>query len=108
MSHELRTPLNAIISYSELLAEEAADRDDAATVADAGKIVRAGKHLLSLINDVLDLSKVEAGRMELDLTDFDAQDVVDDVVVTAGSLVAQNEQPAGRGRPGDLGRCTAT
>ena len=90
MSHELRTPLNAIISYSELLAEEAQEKGDAATTGDLGKIVRAGKHLLSLINDVLDLSKVEAGRMQLDVTDFAAEDVVDDVVVTAGSLVGQN------------------
>ena len=90
MSHELRTPLNAIISYAELLSEEAADRADAATVADLAKINRAGKHLLSLINDVLDLSKVEAGRMQLELTDFAAADVVDDVVVTAESLVGKN------------------
>ncbi len=90
MSHELRTPLNAIISYSELLAEEATDRGDASTVSDLGKIGRAGQHLLALINDVLDLSKVEAGRMELELTAFDAQDVVDDVVVTAASLVGAN------------------
>ncbi len=104
MSHELRTPLNAIISYSELLSEEAQDAGNDATVADAAKIVRAGKHLLSLINDVLDLSKVEAGRMELDPTDFDAQDVVDDVVVTAGSLVAQNRNRLDVTVGDDLGR----
>ena len=76
MSHELRTPLNAIISYSELLTEEANDRgNDASTVADLAKIGRAGKQLLGLINEVLDLSKVEAGRMELDLAPFAAADV---------------------------------
>ncbi len=90
MSHELRTPLNAVISYSELLAEEAEDRGDASSVADLAKIGRAGQHLLTMINEVLDLSKVEAGRVELELTDFAARDVVDDVVVTAESLVARN------------------
>ena len=91
MSHELRTPLNAIISYSELLSEEAEDRGETSTVTDLGKISRAGKHLLSLINEVLDLSKVEAGRMELDLTEFAAQDVIDDVVSTTESLVGKND-----------------
>ncbi len=90
MSHELRTPLNAIISYSELLTEEAEDRGDASTVADLGKIGRAGKHLLGLINEVLDLSKVEAGRMELDPTVFAVHDVVDDVVTTTAGMVEKN------------------
>ena len=65
MSHELRTPLNAIIGYSELLSEDAEDRGDAQQLADLNKIHSAGDHLLSLINDVLDLSKIEAGRVEL-------------------------------------------
>ena len=71
MSHELRTPLNAVILYSELLQEEAEDRNVAEFVPDLEKIRRAGRHLLSLINDVLDLSKVEAGKMELHLETFD-------------------------------------
>src|SRR5919197_4288154 len=65
MSHELRTPLNAIIGYSEMLTEEAEDMGQAEFVPDLGKINAAGKHLLALINDVLDLSKIEAGKMEL-------------------------------------------
>ena len=65
MSHELRTPLNAIIGYSELLAEDAADRGDTASLADLEKIGAAGRHLLGLINEILDLSKIEAGKMEV-------------------------------------------
>ena len=107
MSHELRTPLNAITSYSELLAEEATDRGDADTVADLAKIGRAAKHLLSLINDVLDLSKVEAGRMELDLTRFPAADVVDDVVVTAESLLGPNGNQLDVALAGELGEMHA-
>jgi signal transduction histidine kinase len=71
MSHELRTPLNAIIGYSELLEEEAGDLDGGRLVPDLQKIATAAKHQLSLINDILDLSKVEAGRMELEVADFD-------------------------------------
>ena len=65
MSHELRTPLNAIIGYSELLQERAAQKIDKDPTADLEKINRAGKHLLALINDILDLSKIEAGKMQL-------------------------------------------
>ena len=64
MSHELRTPLNAIIGYSEMLEEEAQDSGTEAAVQDLQKIKSAGRHLLSLINDVLDLSKIEAGKDE--------------------------------------------
>ena len=71
MSHELRTPLNAIIGYSELLEEEAGELQPAEMVADLRKIRDAGRQLLGLVNDVLDLSKVEAGRMELETAAFD-------------------------------------
>src|SRR5262249_45888415 len=77
MSHELRTPLNAIIGYSELLEEEAGDVDGGRLVPDLQKIATAAKHQLSLINDILDLSKVEAGRMELELSDFDLPTTID-------------------------------
>ena len=70
MSHELRTPLNAVIGYSELLREEAEDEGLAGMVPDLVRINAAGKHLLSLINNVLDISKIEAGKMELELQDF--------------------------------------
>ena len=65
MSHELRTPLNAIIGYSQILQEDAEDADQSAMVPDLKKIENAGNHLLGLINSILDLSKIEAGRMEV-------------------------------------------
>src|SRR5215472_19154572 len=70
MSHELRTPLNAIIGVSEILLEDSRDLDRADQVEPLERVLRAGRHLLSLINDILDLSKIEAGRMELELADF--------------------------------------
>ncbi len=80
MSHELRTPLNAIIGYSELLEEEAGDLDGGRLVPDLQKIAGAAKHQLSLINDILDLSKIEAGRMELEVTDFDLPSTIDNAL----------------------------
>ena len=90
MSHELRTPMNAIIGYSEMLAEDAEDEGLEDMLGDLNKITNAGKHLLSLINDVLDLSKIEAGKMDLFLEDFSIQDVAEDVANTALSLVEKN------------------
>ena len=90
MSHELRTPLNAIIGYSEMLEEDAQASGNAPFVSDLQKIRAAGKHLLGLINDVLDLSKVEAGKMKLFLETFDVAKVVEEVVSTASPLVEKN------------------
>ena len=67
MSHELRTPLNAVIGYSQILLEDAANEGDSESIADLNKIHTAGQHLLKLVNEVLDLSKIEAGKMELNL-----------------------------------------
>jgi PAS domain S-box-containing protein len=89
MSHELRTPLNAIIGYSEMLAEEARDSGDDAYVPDLEKIQRAGSHLLGLINSVLDLSKIEAGKMDLYLETFDLAGVLGDVSATIQPLIQQ-------------------
>ena len=89
MSHELRTPMNAIIGYSEMLEEEAEDNDQENIIPDLKKIKAAGKHLLSLINDVLDLSKIEAGKMELFLERFAIKDMIDDVVGTTRPLIYQ-------------------
>lgn len=87
MSHELRTPLNAIIGYSEMLEEEAVDSGKDDIVPDLKKINGAGKHLLALINDILDLSKIEAGKMELYLESFDLKTMLEDVVATTRLLV---------------------
>lgn len=90
MSHELRTPLNAIIGYSEMLYEEAGDTGNAELAGDLVRIVSSGRHLLSLINDVLDLSKIEAGKMQLFLGDYGLRQLVDDVVVNVDPLITAN------------------
>ena len=90
MSHELRTPLNAIIGYSEMLIEDAADLGQAHFVADLEKIMAAGRHLLALINDVLDLSKIEAGKMEVYVEKFDLAALLADVETTVQPLIARN------------------
>ena len=90
MSHELRTPLNAIILYSELLQEEAKDRHADGSVPDLQRIQSAGKHLLDLINGILDLSKIEAGKMGLELERFDVKAMIDELTDTVGPLVQKN------------------
>jgi signal transduction histidine kinase/DNA-binding response OmpR family regulator len=90
MSHELRTPLNAIIGYSEMLQEEAADLGYGDFTPDLQKIQAAGKHLLALINDILDLSKIEAGKMDLFLETFEVSSMLQDVVTTVTPLVEKN------------------
>jgi signal transduction histidine kinase/CheY-like chemotaxis protein len=90
MSHELRTPLNAIIGYSEMLQEDATETGNKEFVEDLAKVHSAGKHLLGLINDVLDISKIEAGKMDLFLETFDLQAMVRDVVSTLRPLVQKN------------------
>lgn len=91
MSHELRTPLNAIIGYSEMLKEEAEDIEAVELIADLQKIHISGKHLLSLINDILDLSKIEAGHMELYLETFSVKDMVADIVETIRPLLDKQD-----------------
>jgi PAS domain S-box-containing protein len=91
MSHELRTPLNAILGYSEMLREEAEDLGQEDFVPDLKKIHSAGKHLLGLINDVLDLSKIEAGKMELYLEPVEVRQLVDDVASTVQPMVEKNQ-----------------
>lgn len=80
MSHELRTPLNAIIGYSELIVEDMAENKNVSLPSDLEKITSSGRHLLDLINDILDLSKIEAGKMALSLKDTNIKEIIDDVV----------------------------
>jgi signal transduction histidine kinase/DNA-binding response OmpR family regulator len=107
MSHELRTPLNAIIGYSEMLQEEAEDMGEASFVADLSKIRSAGKHLLSLINSILDISKIEAGKMELYLEPFAIQKLIEDTVPIVEPLVGKNGNRLQVDVPGDLGNMVA-
>jgi len=90
MSHELRTPLNAIIGYSEMLEEESRESGKSDSVQDLRKIQSAGKHLLSLINDVLDLSKIEAGKMGLHLENFEVAPLIDEMTAALKPAAAKN------------------
>jgi signal transduction histidine kinase len=89
MSHELRTPLNAILLYGEMLQEDAEAADNQETLADLSNIVLAGRRLRSLINDVLDLSKIEAGRAELHAESFAVGDMLNELMGIAGPLARQ-------------------
>lgn len=90
MSHELRTPLNAIIGYSEMLKEEAEDTGNEDFIPDLDKINSSGKHLLQLINSVLDLSKIEAGKMDIYLETFNISTMVNDVTAIIKPLIQKN------------------
>ena len=90
MSHELRTPLNAIIGYSELLIDEANDMGNTETHDDLLRISTAGKHLLNLVNDVLDISKIEAGKMELLLEVFDVAPLIEETASMIEPMVSKN------------------
>jgi PAS domain S-box-containing protein len=107
MSHELRTPLNAIIGYSELLQEEASDLGYANLIPDLQKIGTAGRHLLALVNDVLDLSKIEAGKMELQLETFDLVPLIENVAITSQPLAAKNDNTLQVDCPNDIGHMHA-
>ncbi|MGD8938279.1 MAG: ATP-binding protein [Gammaproteobacteria bacterium] len=89
MSHELRTPLNAIIGYSEIMLDEARDRNDGIYVDDLQKTIAAGKHLLNLINEVLDLSKIEAGKMEVYIDRVSVKSLLEEISSTVNPLVKQ-------------------
>lgn len=90
MSHELRTPLNAIIGYSEMLMEEAEELGETIFVEDLGKISNAGKHLLTLINDILDISKIESGKMEIFVETCDLHGLTQEVKNTVAPLIESN------------------
>ncbi|MEO0396371.1 MAG: response regulator [Cyanobacteria bacterium P01_A01_bin.137] len=103
MSHELRTPLNAIIGYSEMLEEDVTSIGEEDFVPDLQKIQGAGKHLLGLINSVLDLSKIEAGRMELFLEEICVKSVMDDIMGTIQPLAQKNFNQISMVCPDDIG-----
>jgi signal transduction histidine kinase/CheY-like chemotaxis protein len=103
MSHELRTPLNAIIGYSEMLYEAAQDEGQAEFLPDLAKIRDAGRHLLHLINDILDLSKIEAGKMELYLEEVDLAALIEEVRSIVEPLAAANANRLEIVRPATLG-----
>lgn len=107
MSHELRTPLNAIIGYSEMLQEEANDFGYEDIVPDLLKIQSAGNHLLDLINNILDLSKIEAGRMELYLESFDIRHVLEEIGHTVKPLVGKNANQFALECPDNIGQMYA-
>jgi signal transduction histidine kinase/DNA-binding response OmpR family regulator len=103
MSHELRTPMNAIIGYSEILLEDAEDDEDEATCDDLNKILAAARHLLGLINDVLDLSKIEAGRMDLFVEEQSVTGLCEQVYSTVAPLVAKGANEFVIDCPKDIG-----
>ena len=90
MSHELRTPLNAIIGVTEMLHEDAVDLKRDNELEPLGRVLRAAKHLLALINDILDLSKIEAGKMDIHIESFAIAPLINDVVQTIGAMAAKN------------------
>jgi signal transduction histidine kinase len=103
MSHELRTPLSAIIGYSELLQEEVQDGDVEGLEVDLETIRTAGRQLLAIVNDVLDLSRIEAGRLELRLETFDILPVIQEVVDTTRPLAEKNGNVLQVNIPADIG-----
>lgn len=90
MSHELRTPLNAIIGYSELIVEDLGDTHKTGTTTDLKKITSSGHHLLSLINDILDLSKIEAGKMEFSIKETNIPSIINEVIDTFRPSLKEN------------------
>ncbi|MBV8895989.1 MAG: PAS domain S-box protein, partial [Acidobacteriaceae bacterium] len=103
MSHELRTPLNAIIGYSEMLQDEAEDLKIQSLVPDLNRIRTAGRHLLALINDVLDVTKIEAGRMQLYIESFDVETLLREIIDTVKPLMDSNRNELVVDSHGNLG-----
>lgn len=103
MSHELRTPLNAIIGYSEMLIEEAEDIGQKDSIPDLKKILISGKHLLELINDILDISKIEAGKVELHPEAINITSMIQDIVATTQTIVEKNANVLDVSCPKDIG-----
>jgi PAS domain S-box-containing protein len=107
MSHELRTPLNAIIGYSEMLEEDAVSAGQEGLVPDLQKIQTAGKHLLTLISDILDLSKIEAGKIDLRIEPCDLPTIVEEITTTVRPLAEKNGNALEVRCPPDVGSVQA-
>jgi PAS domain S-box-containing protein len=103
MSHELRTPLNAVIGYAEMLLEEVDERALAGSTDELRKVQSAGKHLLGLISDILDLSKIEAGRMDIHMETFDVADMIETVLGTVRPMLARNRNELAVSCPPTIG-----
>lgn len=104
MSHELRTPLSAVIGYSEMLEEEVEEMGEKHLLGDLGKIKSNARHLLSLINDVLDISKIEANKVEIYAEEFDVAEMVREVAATVDALVAHKSNRLELSLGANLGR----
>lgn len=102
MSHELRTPLNAVIGYSEIIYDNVKDNDYKSIPKDAEKITQAGQHLLSLINTVLDLSKIESGKMDVYIEDINMNHLLDEIKATTETLISKNNNTFVFNVPEDL------
>src|SRR6478609_5695777 len=107
MSHELRTPLNAIIGYSEILHEDATEDGNTRSAEDLDKVLNAARHLLGLINDVLDISKIEAGKMELYLETFEVAILVNEATATAAPLISKKGNALALDCPPEVGSMRA-
>ncbi len=104
MSHELRTPLNAIIGYSELMMETAEEEGMGQFLSDLINIQTSGKHLQALINNVLDLSKIEAGKMDIYLETFELKEIIDEIASTVAPLAEQHSNTLNVNCPDDIGQ----
>ncbi len=107
MSHELRTPLNAVIGYSEILQEDADLSGESRRAEDLSRITAAGKHLLSLVTDILDITRIEANQMELQIGDFAVARLIEDVAATAAPLAKSNGNKILTRIEPDVGRMTS-
>src|SRR5262247_2605207 len=107
MSHELRTPLNAIIGFSEVLSEGMFGEINEKQTEYLKDILESGQHLLSLINDILDLSKIEAGRMELEATDFDLPSAIENALILVRERAGRRRIMLGRSVDERLGTIRA-
>ncbi|MCA9660870.1 MAG: hybrid sensor histidine kinase/response regulator, partial [Myxococcales bacterium] len=103
MSHELRTPLNSILGYTELIIDESIERGETASLPDLDRVVRSGRHLLEVISDILDLSKIEAEKVELELAEFPVLPLLERVVEATAPAAATNGNALHFSPAGDLG-----